>query len=259
MMYRIIVFFFITLFLSIYPKLIYSRIIDETMVLALSFDDGQGENVTDSAQYKLNGKVSGSKWVSGKFGKALEFDGIDDFVEVADNPKLLLLNGGTFMAWALIKTEKGHVSWPRILIKSNTNGGTHGYDFLFDRAAGYSIRFCIGGACNSYFPVETDKWHHVAVTFDGKTIRVYYDGKNVGEQAQPGPAIDTTGFPLRIGNSGSLDRPYHGLLDEIRIWSRALDEKEIKWQMERGTQEIVPVEQRSSLATKWAILKIEGI
>ncbi|MGQ9610818.1 MAG: LamG domain-containing protein, partial [bacterium] len=241
----------------IYPNIIYSKIIDDTLVLALSFDEGAGENAIDSSQYKLNGKVFGPQWMSGRFGKALEFDGIDDFVEVPDNPKLLLLDGGTFMAWVFIKTEKGHASWPRILIKSNTNGGTHGYDFLFDRAAGYSIRFCIGGACNSHFPVETNKWHHVAVTFNGKVIRVYHDGKKVGEQAQPGPAIDTTGFALRIGNSGSSDRPYHGLLDEIRIWSRALDENEIKWQMERGIREILPVEPKTSLAIKWAMLKIE--
>lgn len=256
-MYKITLFFFVSLLLFIYPNIIYSKIIDDTLVLALSFDEGVGENAIDSSQYKLNGKVFGSKWVSGRFGKALEFDGIDDFVEVPDNPKLLLLDGGTFMAWAFIETGRGHANWPRILIKSNTNGGTHGYDFLFDRAAGYSIRFCIGGACNSYFPVETNKWHHVAVTFNGEVIRVYHDGKNVGEQAQPGPAIDTTGIALRIGNSGGSDRPYHGLLDEIRIWSRALDENEIKWQMERGIREVLPVEPKTSLAIKWAMLKIK--
>lgn len=230
-------------------------VIDETMVLCLSFDDGAGNIATDSSKNRLNGKVEGAVWVDGKFGKALEFDGVDDFVEVPDDPELLLLDGGTFMAWVYIKEEKGHASWPRILIKSNTNGGTHGYDFLFDRAAGYSIRFCIGGACNSYFPMETESWHHVAATFDGKTIKIYADGKKVGEGPQPGPAIDTKGSPLRIGNGVAIDRPYHGMFDEIRIWSRPLKDAEIAEQMGKGTKEMLAVDPILKIATTWAELK----
>ncbi|HIE26084.1 TPA: LamG domain-containing protein, partial [Candidatus Poribacteria bacterium] len=173
---------------------------DETLVLALSFDDGQGKTAKDSSQYSFDGKISGgAKWVKGKFGKALEFDGVDGMVEVADEKELLLLDGGTLMAWVFIKTGKGHPSWPRIGIKSNTNGGTNGYDFLFDRANNYATRFCVGGVCNSYQPVETENWHHVAVTFDGKNIFVYTDGDEVGKGVQAGPAIDTSGSPLHIG------------------------------------------------------------
>lgn len=228
---------------------------DETLVLGLSFDDSQGKVAKDSSQYGFDGKIDGAKWANGKFGKALEFDGVDDFVEVEDAPELLLLDGGTFMAWVYIKEEKGHASWPRILNKANTTGGTHGYDFLFDRANGYSIRFCIGGACNSYFPMETKSWHHVVATFDGKNIKIYADGEQVGEGPQPGPAIDTTGFVMHIGNSPAGDRAYHGMIDEVRIWSRALDEDEINWHMERGSREVFAVDAHSKTTTTWAELK----
>lgn len=239
--------------------------VDETMVLALSFDDGRGAIAKDSSQYGFDGKVEGAEWVDGRFGKALEFDGEGgDIVIVDDKPELLLLEGGTFMAWVYIMTEAGHASWPRILIKSNTNGGTNGYDFIFDRANAYSIRFCIGGindavACTSYpsSPVETDSWHHVAVTFDGETIKAYADGEEVGETAQANPAMDTTGSDLHIGNGVAADRPYHGILDEIRIWDRPLEQDEIQWQMQRSTNDVVSVEPRSKLATTWAEVKSE--
>jgi len=239
--------------------------IDETMVLALSFDEGQGKVAKDSSQYGFDGDVDGAEWVDGKFGKALEFDGEGvDVVVVADTPELLLLEGGTLMAWSYIMTGAGHASWPRIMIKSINNGGTtNGYDFLFDRAGGYSIRFCVhtdvapGTACNSYFPMETDSWHHVAVTFDGETILVYADGEQVGEGVQLGPTIDSTGFDLHIGNGAVFDRPFHGIHDEIRIWNRALSEDEIKWQMERSTNEVVAVEPHLSLATTWGEIKNE--
>lgn len=229
---------------------------DETLVLALSFDDGQGNVAKDSSQYGFDGKISGgTKWVKGKFGKALEFDGDKGMVEVADEKELLLLDGGTLMAWVFIKTEKGHASWPRIAIKSNTNGGTNGYDFLFDRANNYATRFCIGGECNSYQPVETENWHHVAVTFDGKDIFVYTDGEEVGKGVQTGPAIDTSGSPLHIGNGVAIDRAFYGMLDELRIWSRPLKEDEINWHMERGSKEVFAVDAHSKTTTTWAEVK----
>jgi len=233
--------------------------IDKTMVLALSFDDISGNVTADSSLYGLNGKVNGPKLVVGKYGKALEFNGTTDFVQVDDDPNLLLLNGGTLMVWAFIKTTSGDASWPRIMIKSNINGGTNGYDFLFDRALGYAVRFCVGGACASYTAFATDSWHHVAVTFDGKEILVYVDGEKTGNLAQPGAAIDTKGSPLNIGNGVAVDRAYQGMLDEVRIWNRALKQDEIKFQMAKGTRDIIAVEPRLKLVGTWSAIKIDHI
>jgi hypothetical protein len=250
------------IFLSVLTLLIWSATgygaIDESMVLCLSFDEGQGNVAKDSSQYGNDGSAEGTQWVAGKFGKALEFDGDGgDIVIVPDAPELLLLEGGTLMAWSYIMTESGHASWPRIIIKSADNGGTtNGYDFLFDRAGGYSIRFCVV-ACQSHFPMETDSWHHVAVAFDGSTIRVYADGENVSEIAQPGPTVDSTGFDLHIGNGAAADRPYHGIHDEIRVFDRPLEGEEIQWHMARGTREVVAVEPRSKLAITWADIKAD--
>lgn len=229
--------------------------IDKTMVLCLSFDEGSGNTAKDSSTYNNDGKIEGAKWVNGKFGRALEFDGGTNQVVVADSKSLLALNGGTLMAWVNIYTESGHASWPRMVIKSTINGGTEGYDLLLDRALSYSIRFCVGGECNSYVPVETKVWQHITVTYDNKMIYAFLDGKQIGEKAQLGPAKDTTGSKLVIGNGVAADRAYHGAIDEVRMFDRPLDENEIKYQMNRSTRDIIAVEPISKLATTWAEIK----
>ena len=252
---RISSFFLSVLALFTWAAIGYTQEIDDSLVLALSFDENQGDVAKDSSQYGFDGDIDGATWVDGKFGKALEFDGVDDVVIVADKPELLLLEGGTLMAWAYIMTEAGHASWNRIIIKAPDNGGASaGYDFLFDRANGYSVRFCVV-ACASHFPMETDSWHHVAVTFDGNTIVVYVDGENVSDVPQPGPTVDSTGSDLHIGNGAAVDRPFNGMLDEIRIWNRALEEDEIKWHMERGADVVFAVEPHSKATTAWARIK----
>lgn len=246
------------LMLFVLATFVYGQAVDDSLVLALSFDEGTGKVAKDSSQYGNDGKIDGTDWVDGKFGMALEFDGAGaNAVIVPDTPELLLLDGGTIMIWSYIMTEAGHASWPRIAIKAPDNGGTtSGYDLLFDRGLAYSIRFCVGGLCNSHVPVETDGWHHVAVTFDGSTVVAYLDGEVVGEVPQAGPVVDSTGFDLHIGNGADLARPFHGIHDEIRIWNKALEEEDIKWHMERGNMEVFAVDPKSKLASTWAEIKM---
>ncbi len=229
---------------------------EESMVLALGFDSGAGKTAVDSSRYGFDGEIQGTAWVDGKFGKALEFDGAGvEAVIVADDPELLLLESGTLMAWAFIMTESGHADWNRIMIKAADNGGTtNGYDFLFDRKLSYSVRFCVV-ACASNTPVETDSWHHVAITFDGEIITTYVDGENVNEIPQPGPTVDSTGSDLHIGNGAAFDRPYHGILDEVRIWNRALEADEIEAHMNMGTREVVAVEPNAKATVTWGQVK----
>ena len=223
---------------------------DVKQILVLSFDDGQGKVARGLSENGFNGKVGGGKWVDGRFGQALKFDGEDDFFEVYDAPELRLPEAGTLMAWAFIKGEKGHPSLPRIIIiKSNTNGGSHGYDFLFDRNAGYSLRFCVGGDCDSHFPLELKTRYHLAAAFDGKKIHIYVNGDEVGKRAQLGDSIDTADLVIHIGNSPNRQRQFQGVLDEIRIFSLALTKGDIVWHMERGSFEVFPVTLNGKVTT----------
>ena len=62
---------------------------DESLVLYLSFDEGEGEIAKDPSQYGNDGIIKGStEWVSGKFSKALRFDGATGYIEVPHSDSL---------------------------------------------------------------------------------------------------------------------------------------------------------------------------
>lgn len=229
---------------------------DASLVLALSLDEGQGVVAADSSKYASKGDIKGPVWVNGKFGKALSFDGVDDFVSVADASELRILKGGTIMAWTYILAG-GHASWPRLIHKSNTTGGTGpGYEILFDRALSDSVRVCLGGECQTYTPTKRETWHHIAMTFDGAIVRVYVDGGTAAEKPQLAPMIDSPDMALILGNSFNAQRQFQGYIDEVRIWSRVLDINEINMQMNMKTSDVVSsVASHSKLTTTWAKIK----
>jgi len=85
--------------------------VEESLVAFWNFDDGTGKTAKDSSENELDGElVGGPKWVEGKIGKALEFDGGDDYVEVSDisTPPIL-----TFACW-FQKTGSGNGGVPRL-------------------------------------------------------------------------------------------------------------------------------------------------
>ena len=58
-----------------------------------------------------------------------------------------------------------------------------------------------------------------------------------------------------IGRTHEGQREFLGLIDEVRVWNRALDEKEVLEQMEMGYFEIFAVDPKQKLATTWGNLK----
>ena len=86
-----------------------------------AFDEGSGTTVRDSSSKGNNGTlVNGPLWVDGKLGKALQFDGVDDYVQVPHNASLIPTTGkATVSVWINAKrhTGPGGSSWQGILAK----------------------------------------------------------------------------------------------------------------------------------------------
>ena len=105
---------------------------------------------------------------------------------------------------------------------SNSNGP------LRRRAAaplGGNTQFLSGTTAN---PVNT--WTHVALTYDGATLRLYINGTQVASRAATG-AIQTTNSPLWIGGNSPYGEYFQGLIDEARVYNRALTQAEIQADM----------------------------
>ena len=91
----------------------------------------------------------------------------------------------------------------------------------------------------------TNTWAHVATTYDGANLRLYVDGALVGSQAATGSIATSTG-QLRIGGNTIWGEYFAGLIDEVRIYNRALTQAEIQTDMTQsiGTPDTTRARQR---------------
>src|SRR5581483_4700676 len=80
-------------------------------------------------------------------------------------------------------------------------------------------------------PLNT--WSHLVATFDGTTEQLYVNGVQVASQVQPG-AIGTSAQPITIGGA------WQGLIDEVRVYNRALSAAEIQTDMNNSVVLLAP-------------------
>src|SRR4030042_1681906 len=206
-----------------------ARAADPDLVGWWRFDDGSGTTVTDFSGYGNNGTLRGDpQWVTGKLGKALEFDGVDDFVEVPHAEILTADNEVTVMAW--ISTERydepNGEAWQGILSKSND---PRSYSF-YTEASG-TLHFSAAG----YGPLSTpdvplNEWVHVCGMVIGGQVAFYINGETAGLSGSgvilPG-AADTATFVIGRTSEGAT-RSFLGMIDDVRIYRRALTQAEVQ-------------------------------
>jgi hypothetical protein len=200
------------------------------LVLAFGFNTGSGTTVSDASGNGNTGTISGASWsAQGRFGGALSFNGSSAMVVVPASASLNLSSGMTLQAWILPTAAQS--GWRTIMQRevdtyflnaSNSNGP------LLPSGGG-----TIGGAVNwlsgsSASPVNA--WTHVALTYDGSMLRLYVNGALASSRAQSG-AIETNANALRIGGNVPYGEFFQGLIDEVRVYNRALSQAEIQADM----------------------------
>lgn len=199
------------------------------------FDEGSG-SVAHDAVNGIDGTVSGAAWVDGKFGKALSFDGTDDYVNSGAAVDNTVATGVTLEAWIRPAGRQNG----GIISNDYTLGNRKGYDFFLwaphDTYGRLYIDFGNGTACGRTWWAIPDadwynQWHHVAATWDGSTVKLHVDGSEVGTAALlSGNYSDPTKDTLIGGINYGATLPYcpfNGLIDEVRIWNRALSAEEV--------------------------------
>ena len=245
---------------------------DDSLILYLPFDEGEGDTAFDRTKLGNHGKLEGGpQWVPGKHGKALEFDGDDDVViiETKDSKELQLHeSAGTAECWFLMKGE-GISTAPRLIAKESITNDSCDCDPM---RGGFALKFRKHGKFNLQLSVEkgsrknndpnpdagvdNDVWYHAAGTWEEGEHRVYLNGKLVfeekGNEALPLKDVDND---LRIGGSFAGLRNFQGIIDEVRIWNRVLPVKEIKDNLKLGFGQILSVSPAGRLATTWGQIK----
>jgi hypothetical protein len=182
----------------------------------------------------LVGSTMGVTYASGGAGNALDFDGLDDYVEIPDNAALDANLGDSFTIEAWIRTREDADN----MIFAKHSGGDDGSYYFATRSGGVLQLTALTSSGREdhtvSFSYDDDKWHHVAGVYNGSDLKIYVDGAQVGgANSQTGDVNDTdSDCPVRIGfYDGSTDWFYDGLYDEIRLWDDARTQTEIQANM----------------------------
>jgi PKD repeat protein len=199
------------------------------LVAAYGFDEGVGTAAGDISGNRNNGVVNGATWsTSGRFGNALSF-GSSSMVTIADSASLDLTSGMTLEAW--VNPSSLNSSWKNVIFKPNGNPSTTNPSYLLQgcspSASAPSVYInptTSNLAAPSALPVNT--WSHIAATYDGATLRFFVNGLLVATRPQTG-AITASTDGLSIGGNAYSGQNWSGLIDEVRVYNRALSATEI--------------------------------
>lgn len=139
------------------------------------FDEGGGTITGDSSGYGNRGTVYGASWLDGKIGKALKFDGEDDYVSCGNDTSLILTDQVTIEAWVKFSSLDGIQC-----LAGKSNYDNNGYRVFKD--GNNKINLQVINAMDylviSYDSIDTN-WHNLVTTYDGYNGRIYLDGEEI--------------------------------------------------------------------------------
>jgi hypothetical protein len=240
-----------------------ARLRDDTVALYLPLDEGRGDTVKDlSASGKTGKLVEDPKWVDGKFGKALEFDGKTNFVEIEDTADFSFQadEGITICAWVkVIQTALDAHDQTRqpIVMKGNSGEWEYALYVIDSFAAGFSAWNCGGSGVSepSGGLIPAKEWHAVCGSFEPKEgSKAYIDGELAAEAGDNGnqPCDGNRNVFLAHREDGQF---LNAVIDEVRIWPYIVDPKTLKMSMSAPLGGAAVDPDVNHLATTWGTIK----
>ena len=229
----------------------YGRI-DPRTVFALWLFDQEGAGTEEDVSGNGNdGEILGDPdWTEGKFGSALEFDGIDDYVDCDDRDSLDVgTDNFSIVVWIKCADYIPDQWEGQIVSKLHETAPRHGYLLgvrgALDAAQQTKPVFRFGLATDvsvhmfGTSPINDDVWHHLAVTVDrdGSMI-LYRDGEVESQMSIAGQSNENEDNDLkfRIGRHDQHGGFYKGLIDELALFRTVLDQGDIQRIMEDGLE-----------------------
>jgi hypothetical protein len=198
------------------------------------FDEPGGQVALDSGPFGLDGRLgtgagddaADPQRIAGVTSGALRFDG-GSYVQLPDAAELA---PPTFSADAVVRATGSPGAYRYIVSRGGQGCFAGSYGLYTARAGGVAFYAFDGSgyvvsATARPSDVWDGAWHHVVGTFDGSSLRVYVDGRRVGDPSEGPTHIDwsSTSPSAAIGRYvGSCDLSFAGDIDLIRLWNGAL-------------------------------------
>ncbi|MHC4083985.1 MAG: LamG-like jellyroll fold domain-containing protein, partial [Planctomycetota bacterium] len=194
------------------------------------FDEGNGSIAYDSAGTN-DGTIYGAAWTTGQLGGALNFDGVDDYVDMADTVKNYLGRNYTVSAWIKANT----ISNNKAILSYRHS--TEGNPVLFSLGQYYTnVDFAVrDNSHNLAQPafvdaITTETWYHVAGVREENVLNIYVNGVSGIPDSEAFGAIIPDN--LKIGATQWGGNPvsdhFNGAIDDVRIYNRALSAGEVE-------------------------------
>lgn len=250
-----------------------NTVANESVLGIWLFDEGNGNKINDSSGNGNDGTLNfagQSKWVDGKFGKALEFDGDQAFVEM-NTPTNTGRQGHTISLWV----NPDRIQKDFTVIMSNHNPIPQGFS-IQQRAAetnnffhGLVVADAWQGPPFAVRPATqliAGTWQHLVLVRDGRrgVLTHWLNGQPTAGYPILRGAQTESDDNLRIGNTAAVkhaawaaNREFKGAVDEVIIFERPLTIDEILVLGEKSVEDALAVSPKGRLATTWGQLKAQ--
>ena len=244
--------FVLTLLVGLFALPILAPAVEDGLVGYWAFEETEGDTASDLSGNGHDGTLMGNpQRVDGYFGGGLEFDGDGDEVNVPFHEDL---NQETFTisAWANVaQGSAGH----RAVLSARDDGPQSGY--IFYAVPNNTWQFWTGGGgWNSVQgpAVNLSNWDHLAGVYADGNQKFYVNGELVGERDSALTVNSEQEFLIGAGANETANHNFHfrGMIDEVRVYDRALNADEIASVMESNP---TAVEASGKVAVTWGQLK----
>ena len=211
---------------------------------AYGFDEGIGSTTADLSGNGNTGQIMGANWTrKGKYGTALSFNGTSSYVDLGHPASLQTTGSMTWSAWVYATgnpPDDGVIVASSWELKTTPDTG----------ARTFSISFWPGGPTTLRYSrtlVSTNTWYHVAGVYNAaaQTLDIFVNGvldNGVLVGTVPSshvlPSVNTTIGKRLAGSAGYY---FKGMIDNVRIYTRALSAGEIMNDMNTQVRASAPV------------------
>jgi len=159
---------------------------------------------------------------------AMVFNGVDDYVNVPNSDSLNITNQLTIGLWVNLQ----YMDTFQVLVEK---AWANGYAILVSLQRDIRCYYSGGGSPTYYWlssgihSFNWSEWVHIAYTFTTSLAKIYVNGVLKNSKAPEGNITQQPSYPLMIGRASGGNYPAKGLIDNIRIYNRALTEDEIEF------------------------------
>jgi len=189
---------------------------------------------------------------------SFDFDGIDDYLEI-ENSEQLNVQDFTFSSWFKTDSHSSDGEDPVLFMRGNATGKN---ELGFFITSPTNFRVHLGGPSYNFdsgITLTDFNWHHVVVTYDSSTLRVYMDGQQYGLDEAVNDVLDFGDSNAWVGAevdsfNSDFGNYWDGFIDDVTLYNRALSPEQVAVLFDNKTDEIVSQETEGDEVWKFDVL-----